>query len=297
MTEVSVVIPTWNRADVIVRSVSSALGQTMPDLQLVVVDNGSTDDTVDLVKALADRRVTIVHSPTNRGASGGRNAGLAVATGKYVGFLDSDDELDLRWAACLLGAVSEGAALATCGFAMIGSDGSVRYEHGSEQLGPSFSNMIGPFQAGNFVVERRLLQALGGYAESLRYSENTELGLRLAHHCVSSGRAMASVDLPLLRWHHNPSHVYDVPERRASCRFLLEHHRALLSRDPKMISSYSSQLAVWDARAGDLRSARKNFLAAWWVRPLGLRNLARLMIATLPPLARRSWPRSVSSVA
>ena len=293
MTAISVIIPAWNRADQIIRAVQSVLAQTVNDLQVVVVDNASIDATAEVVEQIGDPRIVVLRLDSNRGAAGGRNAGLAIATGKYVGFLDSDDEFAPAWAEHLLKNVGDGHSLVTCGFAMMNQNGSTRYEHGAEDLGPAFSGLTGPFQAGTFLVERELLIEVGGYADALRYSENTDLGLRLAACCARTRRSMASVDKPLLRWHHNPSHVYDVPERRAACAYMLAQHGTLLARDPRMLSSYRSQLAVWDARAGDLASARRHFWSAWYAYPRRLRNLTRLAIAMVAPIARRTWRRTV----
>ena len=292
MTAISVIIPAWNRVDQIVRAVQSVLSQTIDDLQVVVVDNASSDGTAEVVEQIGDARILVLRLDSNRGASGGRNAGLAVATGDYVGFLDSDDEFAPAWAEHLLAAVGDGSSLATCGFAMVNDDGSTYREHGSENLGPAFSDIVGPFQAGTFLVDRGLLTEVGGYADSLRYSENTDLGLRLAERCATTGRSTAFVDKPLLRWHRDSGRVYDVRLRRAACAYLIEQNGTLLARDARMLSSYQSQLAVWDARTGDLASARRNFWAAWRTRPRGLGNLARLAIAAIPSIARRAWPQT-----
>ena len=139
MTAISVIIPAWNRADQIIRAVQSVLAQTVNDLQVVVVDNASIDATAEVVEQIGDPRIVVLRLDSNRGAAGGRNAGLAIATGKYVGFLDSDDEFAPAWAEHLLKNVGDGHSLVTCGFAMMNADGSTRYEHGAEDLGPAFS--------------------------------------------------------------------------------------------------------------------------------------------------------------
>jgi len=92
MPTVSVVIPTYNRADVLPRAVDSVLGQTVADLELVVVDDGSTDDTADVLASYDDDRLRYVAHETNRGANVARNTGIEAAEGEYVAFLDSDDE-------------------------------------------------------------------------------------------------------------------------------------------------------------------------------------------------------------
>lgn len=89
---VSVVIPTYNRADLIGRAIRSVLAQTWTDWELVVVDDCSQDATADVVRSFADPRIRLIRHERNRGESGGRNTGIAEARGPYVAFLDSDDE-------------------------------------------------------------------------------------------------------------------------------------------------------------------------------------------------------------
>jgi glycosyltransferase involved in cell wall biosynthesis len=89
---VSAVIPTFNRAWSLGRAVDSVLAQTYRPLDLIVVDDGSTDETPRLLAPLAARgRLTLIRQP-NRGVSAARNAGLAAARGSLLAFLDSDDE-------------------------------------------------------------------------------------------------------------------------------------------------------------------------------------------------------------
>jgi glycosyltransferase involved in cell wall biosynthesis len=88
---VSVVIPSYNRAKSLPGSVASVLGQTFRDFEVIVVDDGSTDDTsVDEISAI-DPRVRLIRHEVNRGAAAARNTGIREAKGKYVAFLDSDD--------------------------------------------------------------------------------------------------------------------------------------------------------------------------------------------------------------
>lgn len=86
---VSVIIPTYNRAQLAGRAVRSALAQTYRPLEIIVVDDGSTDDTAAVLRAFGDRIQVIRQA--NQGRSLARNHGLAAATGEYVAFLDSDD--------------------------------------------------------------------------------------------------------------------------------------------------------------------------------------------------------------
>lgn len=90
---VSVVIPCFNAARFLQRSIESVVGQTHRDLELIVVDDGSTDDSVAVAREMAstDARVRVHVLSERRGVAAARNAGLEVARGKYVAFLDADD--------------------------------------------------------------------------------------------------------------------------------------------------------------------------------------------------------------
>ncbi len=91
MTLVSVVIPVYNRRSLIAATVASALAQTRPGVEVIVVDDGSTDDSADVVEETFGGLVRVVRLAVNRGRSAARNEGVAVARGALVAFLDSDD--------------------------------------------------------------------------------------------------------------------------------------------------------------------------------------------------------------
>ncbi len=92
MTEkVSVIIPTYNRAATLLNSINSVLQQTYSNIEVLIMDDGSTDNTQELVEGIADERVRYIRLPQNMGASGARNAGVAYAESEIVAFEDSDD--------------------------------------------------------------------------------------------------------------------------------------------------------------------------------------------------------------
>ena len=88
---ISVIIPTYNRARSLQRAAQSVLEQTFRDIELLIVDDGSNDDTAQVVEALSDSRVRYLRQKENRGACAARNAGIRAARGEYIAFQDSDD--------------------------------------------------------------------------------------------------------------------------------------------------------------------------------------------------------------
>lgn len=89
---VSVIIPTYNRAHVLTRAIDSVLAQSYRNYELIVVDDGSTDGTADLVQSLLRPEITLVRQNGNRGQNPALNAGITTSKGTYCAFLDSDDE-------------------------------------------------------------------------------------------------------------------------------------------------------------------------------------------------------------
>ena len=91
---VSVVIPTYNRARYVKKAIESVLAQTFTDYEIIVIDDGSTDNTKDLLQPFFSKIIYIFQE--NKGVSAARNVGIIAAKGEWIAFLDSDDEWDRR---------------------------------------------------------------------------------------------------------------------------------------------------------------------------------------------------------
>jgi glycosyltransferase involved in cell wall biosynthesis len=90
--EVSVLIPVFNRMDTIERAVNSVLRQSFQDFELLIVDDGSSDGSLEVVARIKDDRIRVIRHPVNRGSAEARNTGVRASRGKYLALLDSDDE-------------------------------------------------------------------------------------------------------------------------------------------------------------------------------------------------------------
>ncbi|MBL4807193.1 MAG: glycosyltransferase family 2 protein [Rhodobacteraceae bacterium] len=90
MPNASIIVPAYNAEHYLPETLKSLLAQSYSDIEIIVVDDGSTDQTVEKARAFNDPRLKIIRQ-TNRGLAGARNSGIAEATGKYIGFCDSDD--------------------------------------------------------------------------------------------------------------------------------------------------------------------------------------------------------------
>ena len=122
---ITVIVPVYNVKDYLERCVESICGQTYPNLEILLVDDGSTDGSGKICDELAkkDTRIKVIHKP-NGGLSDARNAGLDVATGDYIGYVDSDDYIEPDMFEILLTNIEEHQAdISCCRYARVYYDG------------------------------------------------------------------------------------------------------------------------------------------------------------------------------
>ena len=104
---ISIIMPTYNRKNIILNSINSVLNQTYPYFELIIIDDGSTDDTISLLNSIEDDRVKIFRNDENKGPSYSRNIGLKHAKGEIIMYLDSDNEWDSEYIKTMVGAFIE----------------------------------------------------------------------------------------------------------------------------------------------------------------------------------------------
>lgn len=282
---VSVVIPAFNRASLIVRSVRSALDQERSPLEVIVVDDGSTDDTAAVVEAIGDPRVRLVQQP-NRGVSAARNVGVAAAQGDYVVFLDSDDVAKPGWLSSLLG-LAEQRHAAVVFSSIERQDPSDDTKHTREPHYPT-GEMRSVYLPGAFMVERSVFAEVGGFDELLRYSENHELGLRIDRHCAEANLRRAATPEVLVSMDRSESGDSN-PWKLEAIERILEVHGNEIRSDRVRHARWLGMAAVESARHRRYRSA-----AAYGVRSLAQvpdnpRAWVRCIATLIPPLAHRRW--------
>lgn len=184
---VSVVIPLYNKTHYIRRAIDSVLAQTYSNFELIVVDDGSTDGSGDVVRLYADPRIRLI-TQENAGVSAARNQGVDLATGEWVAFLDADDEWMPRFLERAIGFALAHRSLATI-FTNITS-----FRENTPWLVCPFSeacvlddyfafsilNGGRGITASSVMVRKQSLEAIGGFPVSIRRSEDGDTWIRLA---------------------------------------------------------------------------------------------------------------------
>ena len=186
---VTVIVPVRNRSGVLVRCLDSVAAQTHAAVRLIVVDNGSTDDSrsvvADWLEAHASRflEARLLDEP-RAGANAARNCGLRTVTSGYVAFFDSDDEMSPDFLAAMLSALrhSAGARWVLARTRMIFPDGTAQVRHGVPHPTAVRHLLSAQVSTQSLVAEAALLHEVGGWDETLTCWQDYELGFRLLRH-------------------------------------------------------------------------------------------------------------------
>ncbi|MFU8866220.1 MAG: glycosyltransferase family 2 protein, partial [Rhodobacterales bacterium] len=205
---ISVILPTYNRARTLLRAINSVLSQDYREIELIVVDDASTDGTTELLKGVADPRLRVIRHDRNKGVAGATNTGIQAARGAFIAFQDSDDEwLDgkLSQQMARLAAAPPDCVCIYCIKIVYGRDPA--FHRGKRRVacvpGPDETvlegdlhevlwqrNLVSPQTA---ICTRAAAQRLGGFDEKLRSDQDWDFFSRLAE----TG-SFAFVDTPLV---------------------------------------------------------------------------------------------------
>lgn len=264
MPRVSVVMPCYNAAEHIGAAIDSVMAQTYADLELVIVDDGSSDASVSVVehRAARDTRLRLIRQQ-NRGAGPARNCGLAHATGTLVAFLDADDYWSPLLLERLVAALDAHAVdLAYCGWQNIGVGGGrgqpyVPPDYSSEDLAVLFlGGCRWPIHA--VVVQRHLIDAAGGFDERYSSCMDYDLWLRMAPAC----RVVLVPEVLAFYRHHGAGQI-----TRNRTRVALNHY-AVQQRFLRAHPAIAKRVGRRTVRRLTLGELRKRGFLAYWARDL-----------------------------
>ena len=187
--KVSVIIPTYNRAHVLSRAIESVLTQTEKSLEIIVVDDGSSDETEALMKQYVGETVRYVKTPENGGPSKARNLGAELAIGDYIAFQDSDDEWTpdkLEKQLALFEKDGEKPGMVYCCFLKKFPDKEVLYPPMDMPMemknGDIFPTLLMRPLVGTptMLIPREIWKEMGGLREELKCFEDWEFSMRVA---------------------------------------------------------------------------------------------------------------------
>ena len=283
----SIIVPAYNRSQLLPRALNSIKEQTYENLEIIVVDDGSSEDIKGVVERARDERIRYLRHESNRGVSAARNTGIRSATGHYIGFLDSDDEWLPTKVERQVAALTENArAKVSYCFTEVYSDddGRIIDAHTFAKQGDILHYaLIGNGVEKNWtglcvliielMLSREDLLRVGLFNERYRSHEDWDFLIRLA-----AAYNFACVPDFLVRGHkHSRGHIISRPEEVVNTRRLMfESHRQLYLADRSATAAFFSDLAYYQGLSGRKGEA--------------LLSLSRSM--ALQPLSREPYLRS-----
>jgi glycosyltransferase involved in cell wall biosynthesis len=289
--EVSVVIPTRNRRVVLERTLETALAQTDVVIEVVVVDDGSDDDTAAFLGAHDDPRVRLVHHEWPRGVAAARNSGIREATGRWIAFLDDDD----LWAPHKLRAQLDAAAAREAGFAYgaaVVVDEALQVLRGPLP-GPDPDSVAqallrtNPMPGGcsNPMARADVVRQVGGFDEQMHLLADWDLWLRLA----AATRSARTEECVVAYVRHRENMIVS-----ARNDVLAELDRMVAKHGPAMAREVNRlEIARWIAW-GRWRSGRRREALRFYARILRTDGTRRNLLFLLGQFARKLRHRARS---
>jgi glycosyltransferase involved in cell wall biosynthesis len=320
-SKVSVVIPTYNRVNKVGKAIESVLGQTAPEVEVIVVDDGSSDDTARVLRESFGDRIRYFAQP-NQGASVARNRGIDEARGEWTAFLDSDDSWDTDKLECQLNAVKQfgpdcGGCYTDTRFSNHEEKRTMfelaaeNYRHeGTVGINDQVLRLlVRPGGAGmvvclsSFMVRTDLARKAGGFDRKLLYSQDSEFMFRLA-----MNTKFCYVNRPLVSFDRAPAEIRHVgvsaewnkmefflQDSQLRLEGLLRLHtklpRPVLKIVREQLREIHSGWTNWHLERGQYEEARRAALRAMRTDPTSKIAVKWLLTWLNPELALRSVRR------
>ena len=282
---VSVIIPTHNRADFLRSAITSVLKQTFQDFELIVVDDFSGDHTSEVVRSFIDRNIRYIQHTAKKGGAAARNTGIRSAQGKYIAFLDDDDEWlpeKLKHQVELLNHSSPETGGVYTAFIQIDKvSGDIIYQKTAQKSGNLLhalrqKNCIG--STSSVLLRRECFSKVGLFDENLRSLQDYDLWVRIAREFE-----FVSIDKPLLIYHVHHSRISTNAEAlHQGLTVMLNKHGLTKSRfTPSFGYSISLEIGTLYYLQNNIQKARQYYLKAIKLYPLGIRAYVGVGISLL----------------
>lgn len=283
---VSVIIPCRDREATIVEAVQSVLSQDYTPLEVIVVDDGSRDETLTMLDPMSDPRLVVLRNSGTPGPSGARNFGGRHARGSWIAFQDSDDIWLPERLSRQMGRLTERQCVAGfCGMLVkADTDPESPVLHrvpGPLPVGLRHDDWMPALLRGNFIstqmliLRRAVFDEIGGFDEDFPALVDWDLVLRVAQRGVVD---FLDEDLVIQRMSDN-SITRSVEKRVLAQRLIMRKHRELFDRDPEAGALHHRRISGGLRALGDFQDARRHAVRAIRARPFAPKNAVSLVRA------------------
>ncbi len=284
----TVIIPTYNNADKIQRTVNSLLNQTFDNWELIIMDDGSKDNTEEIIKPLLEDQKIKYFKQLNAGVSSARNKGALKAKGEFLIFLDSDDELHVNALKNYYKLINGGDRV---GFFSSGFKAPSRT--GLPRLNENISKKKYLNLAGSFGLSREIFNEIGGYDLNLKHSENWEMVARALFYCEENNYSILHQDEYNLIYHFESYSLKNYKrnwnQAHAGLYLYKKYYREGVLHFNK--NTFLLEAAVNSIRINRIKRGRILFKSSL-KENFSFKTLIRLSITYFPFLRKKLWIRN-----
>lgn len=293
---VTVFVPVFNADKFLAEAIESILNQTFTDFELLVVDDGSTDKSIEILESFRDRRIRISRNDRNRGRAYTRNRGIELARGEYLSVLDADDLCEpdrLERQVKCLDAHPDVAAVGSSA-TYVDENDNVAYVCKVPTSSEEIHRQI--FQSNCFVhssvtFRRQVLIDIGGYNPELQQAEDYELFLRL-----TARHRLANIEKPLVRYRVHPDQVSQreiSTQRNLADRVRVAAYKDQYSQGLILQGVSPPSINTWNRLSGKPGTVGSDYID--WIttyRAMGREDLSKPLIWRAlinAPFSSRAW--------
>ena len=276
---VSVIIPTYNRAHLLGRAVQSVLNQSYQDFEIIVVDDGSTDDTEEVIKEFQeqDKRIRYIRHEKNKGGSAARDTGIKAARGEYIAFQDSDDEWFLEKLEKQMKAfenTTPEVGVVYTDMQRINEDGEIEYWHSPTV---THGKIINPktldYQVANIgiqsaLIKKECLNKVGLFDEKFPRFIDLELFIRLSKYY-----RYYHIKEPLVNYYATEGISSNTNALIVARKLLLEKYFEDVEKNKKFLGKQYYSIGSGLCSDGDFRNGRKYLIKAVKAYPVNIKFL------------------------
>lgn len=289
MTEcnISIIMPVFNREKTIKRAIDSVLIQNYLNFELIIIDDLSTDNSKQIINSYSDERIIYHKLKENRGAANARNVGIKMAKGKFIGFLDSDDEFGDNFISEVVSLLeSSSKDVGFCWTAVnIYKLNSSSYNYFNPKIDKSaYLTLLKQLRIGigcGFVCKKTVFEKNGYLDNTLRAAEDTEFILRISKTWNFTSTDSTYVNIyqmgndRMSKNYENNAMAYN--------QFIPRHWEAIKSNN-QLLFKYSYKLMWLNFHIKKRRLARKYFYLAFKANKTSLKLLVIFLMYSILPL-------------
>ncbi len=286
---VSVVIPTYNRAELLPRAIKSVLSQTFKDFELIIVDDGSTDDTKEVVKKFQekDKRIKYIWQKNSGGPASPLNNGIKNSLGEYISFLEDDDEWLPKKTEEQLSLFQKSKMIGLVGCnAMVTKNNKLLYIYKTPSDCKNYlkelleSNII--CSTGSVLIKKSVLEEVGLFDEKLSNAQDLEMWIRVAekgYFFTFSQNILFKYNI----YEQSISHSMSTTKAEKDLFYIFDKYEEHYKKKSKI---YSNKLRYDGTRyilMNESRKGKKSFLKSIKINPLNIKSYLYFFLSFLGP--------------